>query len=70
MIDMQARTNSQYCDHIVYVYLETRRCCNQSIIFVCLYLYVAVVNFIDYSDMDKMMDINNGKCYNELGISK
>jgi hypothetical protein len=26
------------------------------------YLYVAVVNFIDYSDIDKMMDINNAKC--------
>jgi hypothetical protein len=28
-----------------------------------LYLYVSMVNFIDYSDMDKMMDINNDKCY-------
>ena len=30
--------------------------------FVCFYLYVAIVIFIDYSDMDKMMDINNEKC--------
>ena len=30
--------------------------------FVCFYLYVTVVNFIDYSDIDKMMDINNDKC--------
>ena len=29
--------------------------------FGCFYLYVAVVIFIDYSDMDKMMDINNDK---------
>jgi hypothetical protein len=36
-------------------------CRFQSIIFVCFYLYVAVVIFIDYSDMDKMMDINNDK---------
>ena len=38
-------------------------CRYQSIMFVCFYLYVAVVIFIDYSDMDKMMDINNHKCY-------
>ena len=30
--------------------------------FTCFYLYVAVVNLIDYSDIDKMMDINNEKC--------
>jgi hypothetical protein len=30
--------------------------------FCLFYLYVAVVNFFDYSDMDKMMDINNDKC--------
>jgi hypothetical protein len=28
---------------------------------VCFYLYVSVVNLIDYSDIDKMMDINNDK---------
>jgi hypothetical protein len=34
-----------------------------SVDYFCLfYLYVTVVNFIDYSDMDKMMDINNDKC--------
>ena len=26
------------------------------------YLYITVVIFIDYSDIDKMMDINNEKC--------
>jgi hypothetical protein len=26
------------------------------------YLYITVVVFIDYSDIDKMMDINNEKC--------
>jgi hypothetical protein len=26
------------------------------------YLYVSVVNIIDYSDIDKMMDINSEKC--------
>ena len=36
--------------------------------FVCFYLYVYVVNFIDYSDMDKMMDISNSN--NELEIIK
>jgi hypothetical protein len=35
---------------------------NSSIICVCFYLYVSVVNLIDYSDIDKMMDINNEKC--------
>jgi hypothetical protein len=30
--------------------------------FVCIYLYVYVVYLIDYSDIDKMMDINNEKC--------
>ena len=25
-------------------------------------LYITVVIFIDYSDIDKMMDINNEKC--------
>ena len=62
MIDIQATTKSKYYDHIVLLYLETRRCRHLSIIFVCFYLYVTVGNFIDYSDMDKMMDINNDKC--------
>jgi hypothetical protein len=30
--------------------------------FVCFYLYVSVANLIDYSDIDKMMDINIDKC--------
>jgi hypothetical protein len=61
-IDIQATTKSKYYDHIVLLYLESRRCRYRSIIFVCFYLYVTVVNFIDYSDMEKMMDINNDKC--------
>ena len=62
MIDIQTTTKSKYYDHIVLLYLESRTCRYWSIIFVCFYLYVSVVNFIDYSDMDKMMDINNDKC--------
>ena len=62
MIYIQATTKSKYYDHIVLLYLESRRCRYRSIIFVCFYLYVSVVNFIDYSDMDKMVDINNDKC--------
>ena len=58
MIDIQATTKSKYYDHIVLLYLESRRCRYLSIIFVCFYLYATVVNFIDYSDMEKMMDIN------------
>ena len=61
MIDIQATTKSMYYDHIVLLYLESRRCRYLSIIF-CLFLPITVVNFIDYSDMDKMMDINNDKC--------
>jgi hypothetical protein len=30
--------------------------------FVWFYLYVSVANLIDYSDIDKMMDINIYKC--------
>ena len=36
-----------------------------SVDYFCLFLptvYVSVVNLIDYSDIDKMMDINNEKC--------
>jgi hypothetical protein len=55
------KTN-EYYDHIALFYLETRRCRYQWIIFACFYLYVAVVIFVDYPDMDKMMDINNDKC--------
>jgi hypothetical protein len=62
MIDMQATTKSKYYDHIVLLYLESRRCRYRSIIFVCFYLYASVVTFVDYSDMDKMTDINNDKC--------
>ena len=62
MIDIQATTNSKYYDHIVLLYLESRRCRYRLMIFVCFYLYGTVVNFIDYSDMDKMMGINNDKC--------
>ena len=62
MIDIQATTKRKYYDHIVLLYLESRRCRYLSIIFVCFYLHVTVVNFIDHSDMDKMMDINKDKC--------
>ena len=62
MFDIQATTKSKYYDHIVLLYLESRRCRYRSIISVCFYLYVSVVNLIDYSDIDKMMDINNEKC--------
>ena len=57
MIDMQVTTNNEYYDHIALLYLETRIYHYQSVIFVCFDLYVAVVIFIDYSDMDNMMDI-------------
>ena len=62
MFDIQATTKSKYYDHIVLFYLESRRCRYRSIIFACFYLYITVVIFIDYSDIDKMMDINNEKC--------
>jgi hypothetical protein len=62
MFDIQATRKSKYYDHIVLLYLESRRCRYRSITFVCFYLYVSVVNLIDYSDIDKMMDINNEKC--------
>jgi hypothetical protein len=42
MIDIQATTKSKYYDHIVLLYLESRRCRHLSIIFVCFYLYVTV----------------------------
>ena len=35
---------------------------SSSVDYFCLFLPITVVNFIDYSDMDKMMDINNDKC--------
>ena len=60
--DIQATTKSKYYDHIVVLYLESRRCRYRSIIFACFYLYIPVVIFTDYSDIDKMMDINNEKC--------
>ena len=62
MFDIQATTKSKYYDHIVLLYLESRRCRYRSIIFACFYIYITVVIFIDYSDIDKMMDINNEKC--------
>ena len=62
MFDIQATTKCKYYDHTVLLYLESRRCRYRSIIFACFYLYVSVVNLIDYSDIDKMMDINNEKC--------
>ena len=62
MIDIQATSKSNYYDHIALFYLDSRRCRYRSIIFVCFCLYVSVVNFIDYSDMDIMMDIKNDKC--------
>ena len=64
MFDIQATTKSKYYDHmiIILLYLESGRCRYRSIIFACFYLYITVVIFIDYSDIDKMMDISNGKC--------
>ena len=57
MFDIQATTKSKYYDHIVLVYLESRRCRYRSIIFVCFNLYVSVFSLIDYLDTDKIMDI-------------
>ena len=37
-------------------------CVTVTNIYYFFYLHVSVVNVIDYSDMDKMMDINNYKC--------
>ena len=62
MFDIQETTKSKYYDHIVLLYLEFRRCRYRSIIFACFYLYITVGIFMDYSDIDKMMDINNEKC--------
>ena len=62
MFDIQATTKSKYYDHFVLLYLESRRCRYRSINFACFYLYITVVIFIDYSDIDRMMDINNEKC--------
>jgi hypothetical protein len=31
-------------------------------LFLFVFTYVSVINLIDYSDIDKMMDINNEKC--------
>jgi hypothetical protein len=47
MIDIQATTKSKYYDLIVLLYLKSRRCRHLSISFVCFYLYVTVVNFIE-----------------------
>jgi hypothetical protein len=55
MFDIQATTKSKYYDHIVLLYLESTRCRYGSIIFACFYLYITVVIFIDYSDIDKMI---------------
>ena len=41
---------------------QSRRCRYRSINFACFYLNITVVIFIDYSDIDRMMDINNEKC--------
>jgi hypothetical protein len=57
MFDIQATTKSKYYDHIVLLYLESRRCRYRSIIFVCFNLYVSVFSLIDYLDTDKIMDI-------------
>jgi hypothetical protein len=51
MFDIQATTKSQHYDHLVLLYLESRRCRYRLINFVCFFLYVSVVNLIDYSEM-------------------
>ena len=55
MFDIQATTKSKYYDHIVLLYLESRRCRYRSIIFVCFNLYVSVFSLIDYLDTDKIV---------------
>jgi hypothetical protein len=59
MFDIQATTKSKYYDHIVLLYLESRRCRYWSIIFACFYLYITVVIFIDYSDIGLYDDTTN-----------
>jgi hypothetical protein len=39
IFDIQATTKSKYYDHIVLLYLESRRCRYRSIIFACLPIY-------------------------------
>ena len=46
MIHIQATTKSKYYDHIVLLYLESRRCRYRSIIFVCLYLLTSSITQI------------------------
>ena len=59
MFDIQATKKCKYYDPIVLLYLES----SLSVDYFCLFLlYVSVVNLIDYSDIDKMMDIHNAKC--------
>ena len=62
IIDIQVTTKNDYYDHIALLFLETSRCRYQSMFCVCVYLYIAVVIFVDYSDMGKMMNINTDKC--------
>jgi hypothetical protein len=56
--------------YIVLLYLESRRWRYGSIIFACFYLYIIVVIFINYSDIDKMMDINNEKYWNTIFVTQ
>ena len=70
MFDIQVTTKNEYYDHIALLYLKTRRYRCESISFVCIYIYFAIVIVIDYSDMGKMMDINNDNANNELEIIK
>jgi hypothetical protein len=59
MIGIQVTTKNEYYGIIV----SWNQKMSLSVdFFVCFYLYIAVVIFIDYSDMGKLMDIKNDKC--------
>ena len=66
MIDIQATTKSKYYDHIVLLYLKSRRCRHLSIIFVRFYLYVIVVNFIEDTKGVDRSHKSNDKQYNRV----
>ena len=66
MFDIQATTKSKYYDHIVLLYLESRRCRYGSIIFACFYSLFLPIYYCSYQG--RIQDLGLGGGVSRRGI--
>ena len=61
MFDIQATTKSKYYDHIVLLYLESRRCRYGSINFACFYSLFLPIYYCSYQGRIQDLGLGGGR---------